>query len=231
MRKFLLLLAILALPGLAIAAPPDDVPSTVTVDLKAGDHGTGGVASLSVAPGVGGTIDLWMYITSDGDLDGAQWDIEVNGTNDTSLFSFDGLATPSADQYPSYPGVFYDDGLGEAFRMNDATYWNLGDYSPSTTPLDNSASEVIFKNTGFNDVSHINNGQTMIGYEFSWDSSLAQGDYTFSLGSNDKWTSQDASGNYLEGTLSGDDFVLTITPEPATVLLLLGALPFMRRRR
>ena len=227
MRRVILLLAmaaILALPGLALAQPTV-VPTYADVDLKAGDHGTGGVAALSAPPNTAGTMDLWMYVTSDGDLDGLQWDIEVNGVNNQTLFSHDAMAAPSADLYPPYNAQTA--GFGEVFSASDGTKWATGDFTASANPFDNAASEYIFR-TGFTDVAHLSDA-TVIGYEISWTAALPADDYTFSIES--KWTSQDAMGDPLEGSLGGDDFVLTITPEPATALLLLGALPIMRRRR
>ena len=225
MRKFVLLLAILVLPGLAMAQPVI-VPTAVTVDLLGGDHGTGVPLVQLPEASPAGVIDLWMVINSDGDLDGLQWLLD----DPNGVFTDVGDATPSADQYPAVPGMFFTAGFGSAFHLNDATYWATGEYSASADPFSGPAKDVIFKNTGFVSQANLVNA-TVIGYELSYPANLALGQYPISLAGSSIWTSQDAGGASLNGPLGGNSFILEVVPEPTTALLLLGALPFLRRRR
>ena len=239
MRKFVLLLAIaalLALPGLAMAAGPAIVPNTATVDLLTGTHVvgdsapvslTGEASSISSPFGVGGTFDLWMIVTSDGDLDGLQWDFEINSTDKSTDLTVNGKSFPNFFA-PTTSGA---DGFGSVYDTGFVPVrWAPGDYTGSASVFDSTTGEVLFRNSGFTPKADLQSGSVQ-GYDLSWSAALPIGTYNVGLSARSKWTSQDATGASLEGQLTGDDFVLTITPEPATALLLLGALPFMRRRR
>jgi hypothetical protein len=206
-----------------------NVPEVVTIGLRAGEHDTGGVPTMSVVAGDGGSLDLWMYVTSDGDLDGMQWDFEINGADASTDLTVTGKASPSF--FGTAAGA---EGFGSVFCAGfgcPTTYFAIGDFTPSDDVLDTATgSELLFRSSGYTAMANLQ-GATVVGYELAWDTSLPVGTYTVSLSGGSIWTSADADGILLSGPLTDANFVLTVVPEPATALLLLGALPLLRRRR
>jgi MYXO-CTERM domain-containing protein len=241
-KLILVCAGLLILPAMAWGAHA--VPSGVTVDLVAGTHVafdgapvalTGPTSAISAEFGVGGSFDLWMIVETDGDIDGFQWDFTINGANSSS-----DIVSGSPKASPSYYGAAAGaEGYGSLFcsGFGCGGLFAIGDYSTiSVDVFDDSIDSELVATAGagsFVSAGNFNGGASLVGYDMAWGASLPVGTYTVSLSPGSFWTSQDASHALLSGSMQtpGSSFVLTITPEPATALLLLGALPFLRRRR
>ena len=231
MRKVILALAIaamLALPGITFGQP---APAPWEIAVQ--ENGTGltsidfplGTPSLVIdviviSPPNNGFDGASFYITTDKNAGGltsgdADWiyDPSVPFTN-SGLFTFIGPASP-ADEYLSGIGNGGYNGapLAAPIAAGVAEAWWAGGLLPQAGPA----------------------GAVIATYEIQ-PIGVAVGD-TYLLFASDKPplpVGQGYSGYY--GYYGGPwqmehPLLINITPEPATALLLLGALPFLRRRR
>jgi hypothetical protein len=224
MRKFVLLLAVaamLALPGITMGQ---------NVYLFAVEKSSGSNV-IPVPPAPGTMIQIEVYSVSDVNLDGVQFSFSVNGgANDADLNTAAAGLLGDAPGRPTFPPT----PVGE---------WDIGDYNFATgfgsvygtsTPLPavNAASPEVWATpagsqvaagTRFIDTYQViyNGGSGVQVINLNLDVYGHGNSYIYGGGSS--------SGNYAP---PGDGSAnLTIMPEPATALLLIGALPFLRRRR
>jgi hypothetical protein len=213
MRKLVLLLAILALPGLAFGDPEH---------LDVGIGGLpGGV--ISMPPAVN-PITIDVLLTSAIAIDGAQYSLytDLNGMGPGSgdhLVTYDALT-------PWINGVLFM-GLGIDYQMHIGTGAGAG---MTMAAINMQAPEMYFKNYGsvppvvagllaqyVIHVAPLNPGDTLAIYAGADPMGMFGNGYITYGGAG--------GGPWHQGA------PLIITPEPATMLLLLGALPFLRRRR
>jgi len=203
MKKLIVLIAMMALPSVAFAS--------ASLDLQ-----EGGDNAVSVAPGGTFTLDVYLdanegWLTMGGILDAS--------ANNTFQLAATGDWAPNA---AVVPGVAPNTGSatftpGSSFYFGDYDYYDgtLGFYP-----------DIGFQKTTVGD--YPSNGfwpKTVLSILVTVAGDAEPGEYTMSLESRDFFNS--ASG-YIAG--GGNDLAITITPEPATMLLLAGALPFLRRR-
>ena len=218
MRKFVLLLAILALPGLAFGQPPvvymsAEVAGSNTVDMQ--------------APGPI-VIDVFINVTNAaGGPDGWQYNLSVDGgANDHVL---------TTDPNPDIVWGIFQPGL---FMVTPAEYIGVGqnkniwDLTNTTLAGCNAVGAEVWQMAA----GSLPVGKFLLGqYGMSFNGPV--GTYVIDLNSNNYgWGSgvvtynSGANNTTMVPPGDGSD-LLTITPEPASILLLLGALPFLRRRR
>ena len=198
MRKFVLLLAILALPGLAMAQPQLDVSSPSAV---------GGVITVDLNALAPITIDVSCPATS-----------TVTSTMQYSLTA--GAADAGLDF----------GGLAHSAILPPAQYFQLMYFGGvANMPALIGQSMAVVNTT-------VAEGYNMTlpcyGAVATWtlnpNASLAAGSYTISADQL-VWPQNSIDGVPFTGI--GQTLTLNVVPEPATALLLLGALPFLRRRR
>ena len=208
MRKLVLLLAILALPGLAMAQPTMDASSPADLDLDGiinYDPNIDTQIVVDVALGPATTVNgaCQYSLSIDGMANDADWDLgNVAQTN--GLFFMGGAMTDTAGG--TMPAGYL---VGQSMAIVNATvaegYMAMGAYGPG-------APMATWTITGNNAVL-----STKVGT-----SQLIQADFPV-------WPSNNVDGAPLAG--AGVALLVNIVPEPATALLLLGAIPFLRRRR
>ena len=220
MRKLILLLAILALPGLAMAEHLDVV--------------SGGAPAILVDPMVStGPIVIDILLTTAIPLDGAQYSLSADlngggpGTGD-GLVSYD-AATPWV--HALGPTGFT--GLGGDYVQ----LIGVGAIPPGSTfaAVNTMGPELYFKSFG---QTPLLNNALLCSYTIHLTGPVSLGDQIVIMAGADPGPGPNGMfGNgYISGTAGGPwhpgaPLVIDIVPEPATMLLLLGALPFLRRRR
>ena len=198
--------AVLAIPALAFGA--------ASYTLTAGGSGMSGATAVTIDPGDSFSIDLG--ITQEG----------------TGVAAFDGALTASSNStfYVTGRTWFLEGGAnGENVYtpnwVNDTNKWletsahagqNFGSVKPGSYAY--WAASVFPSVTQTIDLDS---------------SAIAEaGTYTISMGSAGGGIQiYDSDGVAKQETLTLGSYQVTITPEPASMLLLAGALPFLRRRR
>jgi hypothetical protein len=202
MRKFVLLLAILALPGLAMAqmdvSSPDDLASDGLAD---------GVITIAPAAGQVITIDV---ATSAGTTVNSTLQYSLTANAADAGLDYTALAQ-SPMVPPQYFSLFYFGGVG---------LWSPSLVGSSMAVVNTTVAE------GYN-VSLASSGLVAT-WTLTTNASLAPGTYVIQADSL-VFASNSIDGVPMGGT--GQHLTLNVVPEPATALLLLGALPFLRRRR
>jgi MYXO-CTERM domain-containing protein len=189
MRKLVLALAILALPGLAMAQPNLDATQ-------------GGLTAISVPIGAPITVDVDLGAATTVNS-GLQYNLTVDAGASDALFTVQSVTDMS-------PGTVLPVGGFVAGTL--VAPINLGASNPTAE--------------GYFNIAPYGPGLPIAQWVLTC---AAVGVYTIQAD-----TPMNAS-NGADGipwtTGMGKALVVTVTPEPATALLLLGALPFLRRRR
>lgn len=194
--------AVLAIPALAYGA--------ASFTLTAGGSGTAGATAVTVDPGDSFGIDLGIV---QGD---------ANGTA-----GFGGALQASAnDQFyitgRSWHIAYADANTTDTTLLNDTNKWLVDDAHPGQNI------GAINDETGYWPAGDF----PQVVETFTIQTNSDPGVYTITIG--------DAGGGILISDGLGEDeqtpltigsYQVTITPEPASMLLLAGALPFLRRRR
>jgi hypothetical protein len=216
MRKLVLLLAILALPGLALGQ---------TLDV-----GIGGVPGVSIV-NTGAPITLDVLITTPMQIDGAQYSLTAElllGGVPQGPMSADGMVT-------------YD----PVAPFANGTVFAIGDYNsaigvPAGAPMGAGLTMAAI-NGGmgpelyFNGVVGGGPAPQVLGLLAQYVVTVAPLGPGMSVQIRADVDPGFGNGYLTNGGAGGgawhQSLPLTITPEPASILLLLGALPFLRRRR
>jgi len=159
--------------------------------------------------GFTGTFTIWTRLEANGDMDGVQYRLHVNGGADDGLFRI--------TSYTSGPLSAIDssfDGLGELFNVGGPPEgFAPNDYSKRTLPValaQVSDDEIIFNFTQL--VAGSSFPGTLIGYVIEPTSALSAGAYVFSaheaIGTGDSgvWAATPNSGDLA----NGGTFTLTI---------------------
>ncbi len=222
MRKVALVLGILLVPALAMG-------QEVSLSVVSGDYPGPYVSELGPLTGPGDQLVIWTVLEADTNvLDGVQYKLHVNNDADNDAFNFVG--------YPSQGKIFNlfnaFPGLGDAFDLlGDLTDWAPGDYGVQAPGQGiNELNEVIFTNTGSPSIDV--GGETLVGYIIEATASYDPNKvYEISaLGPVDGGPNAEFSATPENGPITAGSSLL-ITPEPTSALLLLAAVPFLRRRR
>jgi len=220
MKRYLVLavMALLALPVMTMAW---------TIELDLAQTGTGATA-ISVAPGTAISVDVrltsnYQYTAAPPPnpkgLDGIQYQIESDSKVTDGLWNFptDGTAMT----------------LGTVFASSELTS-QIATYAPYGAPYNNLAvinsygAEVGFKGQG----TWVLASNNALVATYAMIAPSAPGVYVLSGIKNDYgWGNNPAPVASTGGYTGGDSLTVTVTPEPATALLLIGAIPFLRRRR
>lgn len=234
MRKLSVVLGVLLVPALAMAQNVSlDALSGNWADVEGGS-GSSSYDSGGVTIPAGTQWVVWTLIHTDVPLDGFQWALHANGGADDGSFQIAGYAHgPLYDQYlnavvDGYGSTFF---VPDFITPSDPTRWGYTEYSKLAVPKPLGTTELMFSNdapkTGLDN-------KTFVGYIVENTVDLTSGSYAIDINGpvqgaeNGFWTS---SGNSpSSGPLSGSSFVISV-PEPASALLLLAAVPFLRRRR
>jgi hypothetical protein len=228
-------MAITLLVAAAIATAQD----VVTLDIVSGPHPGPYVSSATYNTvsefGPGSQLTLWTVVHTGMALDGIEYRLHVNDDADNDKFDLVGYAVGPLSplepvlMYP--PGTLSGYGTGFAYS-GPPTGFTPADYTKKTMPvgLDNPVNtEAIFSTTSSAENLE---GKTLIGYVIEANGLFTAGTYEFSaLGSigtapTAEWVSTPQAGTIT----TGNNFILTVLPEPTSVLLLLAAIPFVRRR-
>jgi hypothetical protein len=216
MRKLVLLLAILALPGLALGQPQLDV-------------GVGGAPGAVVAVPPLGPIVIDVLLTSGIPLDGAQYSLSAElviggvpmgpGSGDP-LVMYDPVT-------PWINGTLFT-GVGLDYVMLIGTGAGNG---ATMAMMNMSGPEMYFKGSGSIAPQPV---PALLAQYVIHVAPLAPGDRLLITAGADPM-GMFGNGYIINGGAGGGPWhpgvPLVITPEPASILLLLGALPFLRRRR
>jgi hypothetical protein len=167
------------------------------------------VNSRTESAGFDGAFTVWTWVESDGDMDGLQYRLRVNGGADDGLFRVVAYAEgPLSEFHESL------DGFGELFSLAGPPYgFGTSDYAKLAVPVTLDAvgkDEVVFNLSSF--VAAEAFPGTLVGYVIEPAAPLAGGDYVFSAGGSP------ATGNVavwtatpLDGATSGNQaFTLTV---------------------
>jgi hypothetical protein len=228
MRKLSVFLGVLLMPALAMAQNLNVVNGTYAQADAAGAsslYDSGGVTIPS-----GSQWEIWTVIDTPIDLDGMQWALHANGGADDGKFDIVGYADG-----PLHAEVPIDNykGFGSAFSsifVPDGTKFGSGDLTKGVTPFGLGTTELLFAQTGFKAAASID-GKSLVGYILQNNVDLTSGTYDISVNGPIQgagtalWISTP-----LNGELTGSAFTIAV-PEPTSALLLLAAVPFLRRRR
>ena len=235
-KSFIVALAVLFAPALAMA-------QNVSLDTVGGtwqeaEAGTASSGMSTPAPLAAGTqLTLWTVLHTDTAIDGIQWALHVNGGADNGLFEIVGYA--GGKIYDAFGGAPGTDGYGSTFTAAifpnpaDPLLWPVAEYTRfGGFPQAMGQNELMFPNTdGLKQAADID-GKTYIGYVVQNKVDLPEGTYDISINGpvagspTALWTSSPASVE-----LTGAAYSIEVTPEPTSALLLLAAVPFLRRRR
>ncbi len=218
--------------GLLLMLPAVGFAQEVSLSVVAGNTFDGPFTDSVVLPTApsGTEIVIWTFVESSVPLDGLGYKLHVNSDADNGKFEI-------ADYAPGKLSSFGDqfDGLGEAFALipdPTETDFSTAAYAFATTPISLAdLNEVIFETNTVPNVAA--EGESVIGYILKTTTDLAPGDYVVSaLGPIDGSPNAEWSSTPQNGPLTaGNDLTITVLPEPTSALLLLAAVPFLRRRR
>jgi hypothetical protein len=168
------------------------------------------VVSRTESAGFEGAFVIWSWVESDGDLDGLQYRLRVNGGSADELFRVVAYAEgPLSEFHESL------DGFGEVFSLGGPPYgFAPSNYVKLGVPVGLEAvgaDETVFNMTSF--VAAEAFPGTLVGYVIEPAEPLAEGDYVFSAGGSPatggaaEWTATP-----LTGATSGNQaFTLQIT--------------------
>lgn len=197
-------LAMLAVPALSLAAPNWYI--------------TSGGSNNAAVPAGPVSLQLVANLNTDGQPVSG-WQISLKSSA-PALFAY---GTPAVTvNVPSLPAV-----ASQNFTNNDIVFG--GPVDGESLPGNENGEVSVFTFSGGDRAAF--NGQAML-YNIVSKAPLAPGSYTF-------WMGDSGIGSFMansqnpDGIAFGDPgiFTLRVTPEPTSALLLLAALPFLRRRQ
>jgi len=200
MRKLVLVVAILALPGLAFASK---------LDVQSGGASAITLPLNSAGPIV---IDVMLTDTIAGAIDGALYNIHANNGAADALFDITTYAN----------GNLF---LAGDYLMGVAAGGNVPPFNMAAVP----SSEGYAKTSG----ALLDGASgTLATYTIQPVAPLAAGVYVISVTYDpDGYNGVSAGGSIFGFDPASVPLTINVLPEPASALLLLGAIPFLRRRR
>lgn len=207
--------------------------------LNEGDSlgNTGITVTLSTDENLAG-VQYSILATYDADGDGAG--VAVDASDKFAFTATIALSGKGANPFagPAKLHAYEDMGVFDSSGFDD-TIFGKGDYIPgfNAAPTTFAAAnpEVVFRNTGETQAIYVAPAEAaqnkLITYQIASTMGLAAGTYEITVG--DKAGLGFSACNDASGcvTPSAGLLRLIVVPEPASALLLLAAVPFLRRRR
>jgi hypothetical protein len=216
MKKLAFVLAILALPTIALAANP-----TATMSLRLAAD----ASQLKTVPqGVAGTITIGVYLDALSAVEGLT---NFGGVLDSATTGVFSVATGSQR---SLTGAVFQ--AGDIWGVTPVTSGMSG-----TIPQTKDFGAATVSGSGFygnytlDDLNAVSAAPWPLEFINVSYAALAPGDYTVGIKAGYVGTTtNDGADTWACDYTYGGGVTLHVTPEPATMLLLAGALPFLRRR-
>ena len=201
--------AVLAIPALAFGA--------ASYTLTAGGSGMGGATAVTIDPGDSFSIDLGIIQGDDNGV--SAFDAAMQASANSVFFMTARSWVLSSD---------VDENVGPATLTNEANKWF------QTTPHSGQNVGAIHKAdvdpNGYWPAADF--PQVVETITVGTLGTVSGGIYTITLGDAGGGIAiYDGMGDYEQLPLTIGEYQVTITPEPASMLLLAGAVPFLRRRR
>ena len=223
MRKVIVALAaLLVLPAVAFGQPAVQ-PSYINIDIV----GTGGETG---SDNFAGPWDVWARLSSDGDADGVQYTLQVTRTSDGSVandmfemaaFLDFGNAVTTAGPFPPPPPELFN---GNADFIPGSANFGWDTFARPREPVGSGNPDVWLKGAGYYGGPKPG---ALVGVTIAATGDLTGDNYLIGIAPGGRGVS--TNGNPDAFDLGGGTYL--IIPEPASALLLLLAVPFLRRRR